>query len=136
MKFIKRILPHLTIILAFMTLTFFCIDRVNSAMAFMTSEMSKWLFMALALLAILTSILAIGGQWKEDAREAKRELKQHAKTRKQAERLFENHEALPEEEESEEESEEEEKTAGEKETEEERDTGTLTEKASEESQEE
>lgn len=118
MKFIKRVLPHLTIILSLMLLTFFVIDRVNSAMAFMTSEMSKWLFMAIAVCAIFTSIFAIGGQWREDAREAKRELKQQAKAQKQAERLFERHEALPENEEPEEESEEEEKTAGLQETEE------------------
>ena len=68
MKWIKRAAPHLTIILGLMTLTFFCIDRVNTAMAFMTSELSKWVFMALAVLAIFSATLLIGFQWREDAR--------------------------------------------------------------------
>ncbi len=36
----KRIIPHITIVLSLMTLTFFVIDRFNEVMAFMTSELS------------------------------------------------------------------------------------------------
>ena len=45
----KRFIPHLTIILSVMTLVFFVIDRFNEIMAFMTSELSKWVFALLAL---------------------------------------------------------------------------------------
>ena len=45
---LKKLIPHITIVLALMTLTFFVIDRFNSFMDFMTSEMSKWVFAALA----------------------------------------------------------------------------------------
>lgn len=96
-KWIKRILPHLTIILAFMVLVFFVIDRVNRPMAFMTSEMSKWLFFIFAVLVLPVSIMAIGAQWREDAREARRELKQRAKEQALSDKLFLHHEALEDE---------------------------------------
>ena len=68
MKKLLRAVPHLTIILGLMTLTFFCIDRVNRSMAFMTSELSKWVFAVLALLAIVSGVCLIGCEWREDAR--------------------------------------------------------------------
>ncbi len=49
MKWFWRGLPHLTIDLSLMTLTFFVIDRINRSMAFMTSEMSKFTFAGLAV---------------------------------------------------------------------------------------
>ena len=36
----KKVFPHITIILAVMTLTFFVIERFNAMMAFMTSRLS------------------------------------------------------------------------------------------------
>lgn len=90
MKWIKRGLPHITIILALMTLTFFAIDRVNTGMAFMTSELSKWVFMLLALSGLLTSLTLIGKNWREDARQARK--LQRAKERVARRRL-----GLPEE---------------------------------------
>jgi len=74
-KAITRILPHLTIVFSLMTLTFFAIDRVNAAMAFMSSEQSKWVFAALAVLACPSAILLIAFQWREDVRVARREAK-------------------------------------------------------------
>ncbi|MBQ3075592.1 MAG: hypothetical protein IJC26_05945 [Clostridia bacterium] len=51
-----RILPHVVLILAMMLLTFFCIDLVNSSMAFLNNTVTKHL---LALLAVLSAILAV-----------------------------------------------------------------------------
>ena len=59
MKKCKRIFPHITLILSLMVLTFFVIDRFNEFMAFMTSELSKWVIAALALSALVTSIRLI-----------------------------------------------------------------------------
>lgn len=75
MKWIKRALPHFTIVLALMTLTFFCIDRVNTNMAFMTSELSKWVFMLLAVCALLASLMLIGFHWRDDARQARKRMR-------------------------------------------------------------
>ena len=79
MKWIKRAVPHLTLVLALMTLTFFCIDRVNTGMAFMTSELSKWVFMLLAVCALLSGLMLISANWRDEARQA-RKLKR-ARTR-------------------------------------------------------
>jgi hypothetical protein len=75
-RFFSRILPHAVIVLSLMTLTFFGIDRVNPIMAFMTSELSKWVFALLAVTGFATAILLIGMQWGEDDRKARRALKQ------------------------------------------------------------
>lgn len=68
---LKKLIPHITIILALMTLTFFVIDRFNSFMDFMTSEMSKWVFAALAVFAIVSAVRLIAADWREDERERK-----------------------------------------------------------------
>lgn len=74
-RFLTRILPHAVIVLSLMTLTFFGIDRVNPIMAFMTSELSKWVFALLAATGFATAILLVGMQWGEDDRKKKRALK-------------------------------------------------------------
>ncbi len=79
-RFFSRILPHAVIVLSLMTLTFFGIDRVNPIMAFMTSELSKWVFALLAVTGFATAVLLIGMQWSEDDRKARRALKQKAQT--------------------------------------------------------
>ena len=68
---LKKLIPHITIILALMTLTFFVIDGFNSFMDFMTSEMSKWVFAALAVFAIASAVRLIAADWREDERERK-----------------------------------------------------------------
>lgn len=74
-RFLTRILPHAVIVLSLMTLTFFGIDRVNPIMAFMTSELSKWVFALLAATGFATAILLVGMQWGEDDRKKRRSLK-------------------------------------------------------------
>lgn len=77
MKKLKRLLPHATLILSLMVLTFFVIDRFNEYMAFMSSELSKWVIAGLALCALLSAIRLILADQAEprsrEARPAKRE---------------------------------------------------------------
>jgi len=77
-RFIQRVMPHAVIVLSLMTLTFFSIDRVNPIMAFMTSELSKWVFALLAATGLLTAIFLIGMQWREDDRRARRDSRRKA----------------------------------------------------------
>lgn len=74
-RFITRILPHAVIVLSLMTLTFFGIDRVNPIMAFMTSELSRWVFALLAATGFATAVLLVGMQWSEDDRKTRRALR-------------------------------------------------------------
>lgn len=67
-RFLSRALPHLTIILGVMTLVFYVVDGFNAVMAFMASDLSKQVFMVLAVCAIISSIMLISRQWKEDDR--------------------------------------------------------------------
>ncbi len=69
-RFLSRALPHLTIILGVMTLVFYVVDGFNAVMAFMASDLSKQVFMVLAVCAIISSIMLISRQWKEDDRKA------------------------------------------------------------------
>ena len=71
-RILSRVLPHLTIILGVMTLVFYVVDSFNAVMAFMASELSKQVFMVLAVCAIISSILLISRQWAEDDRKARK----------------------------------------------------------------
>jgi len=71
-RILSRVLPHLTIILGLMTLVFYVVDGFNAVMAFMASELSKQVFMVLAICAIISSVMLIARQWKEDDRKAKK----------------------------------------------------------------
>ena len=71
-RLLSRILPHLTIILGVMTLVFYVVDGFNAVMAFMASELSKQVFMVLAVCAIISSGMLISRQWKEDDRKARK----------------------------------------------------------------
>lgn len=71
-RVLARALPHLTIILGVMTLVFYVVDGFNAVMAFMASDLSKQVFMVLAVSAIISSIMLISRQWKEDDRKARK----------------------------------------------------------------
>lgn len=74
-RILSRVLPHLTIILGVMTLVFYVVDGFNAVMAFMASDLSKQVFMVLAVSAIISSIMLISRQWKEDDRKARKAAK-------------------------------------------------------------
>lgn len=59
---IRKMLPHATLIVAVMFVVFFCIDRVNEAMNFLGAEISKWLLLIFCILSIVTSVLLIISQ--------------------------------------------------------------------------
>lgn len=71
-RMLSRVLPHLTIILGVMTLVFYVVDGFNAVMAFMASELSKQVFLVLAICAIISSVMLISRQWAEDDRKAKK----------------------------------------------------------------
>ena len=71
-RMLSRALPHLTIILGVMTLVFYVVDGFNAVMAFMASELSKQVFLVLAICAIISSVMLISRQWAEDDRKSKR----------------------------------------------------------------
>ncbi len=74
-RILSRVLPHLTIILGVMTLVFYVVDGFNAVMAFMASDLSKQVFMVLAVSAIISSVMLISRQWKEDDRKARKAAK-------------------------------------------------------------
>jgi len=63
------LLPHTTLILSLMMITFVITDRYNRAMAFINNDITKALLLILALLVILQSILLIRSnrkrQWQD-----------------------------------------------------------------------
>lgn len=72
-RVIRSVLSHITMMLAVLVLVLFSIDRVNNAMEFMTSQLSRWLFALLALFALVTAILDIIALWDNpDKRRRKR----------------------------------------------------------------
>ena len=56
---LRKVLSHINIVLAGMIIVFFCIDRVNTAMNFMTSQMSRWLIFFFSLTALGEAIAVL-----------------------------------------------------------------------------
>ncbi|MBR7164853.1 MAG: hypothetical protein IKD18_01105 [Clostridia bacterium] len=63
-SFLLGLLPHITLILSLMLLTFFVIDQFNEAMAFLDNTITKWLLAITAFLTVILSVLAIFRQSK------------------------------------------------------------------------
>lgn len=72
MKKVLKVLPHAVIVMAGMMIVFFCIDRVNQPMGFMTNEFHKWLSLMLALASLGYSILAVAWQRRQERMENQR----------------------------------------------------------------
>lgn len=62
-RVVRIILAHLTGAFAVLVVTCFVIDRVNTAMEFMTSDLSKWMIAILAVLALVSSVLTVLALW-------------------------------------------------------------------------
>jgi len=58
---IRFLLSHACVIVSLMIVVFFCIDRVNTSMEFMTSEISKWVILLLAVLSFANAFMTISG---------------------------------------------------------------------------
>jgi len=66
MRRIIRVLPHLTIILALMFVTFWILDIYNPMMNFVNSSISNVLLLIFCILSIMTSIISIALDRKPD----------------------------------------------------------------------
>lgn len=56
---LKRILPHICIIISVMMLVFYVIDRVNSAMSFINNDIFKTLLLFYCIVVIASSVYLI-----------------------------------------------------------------------------
>ena len=73
---IKKLLPHVAIVLAGMLIVFFVIDRVNKPMGFMTNEFHKRITFVLALLSIYFAVQIISVQRRMERAEYRRRLRE------------------------------------------------------------
>ena len=69
---LRKLLPHITIVMCLMYVVFFCIDRVNSAMAFIDNEITKWLLLALCLISIVEALWLIADERRKARRRQER----------------------------------------------------------------
>lgn len=70
---IRKILPHVSIVLCNMYIVFFFIDKVNSAMTFINNDLTKALLLVLCIISTINSAFLIYDQRKRiAAREAAR----------------------------------------------------------------
>ncbi len=74
-KWIFKGFPHAIITIAGMIIVFFCIDRVNKPIGFMTNEFHKWLSFFLACYGIYSAVNQIAGQRKRERDEEMRRIK-------------------------------------------------------------
>lgn len=65
MKFVRKLIPHLTIICGMMYVVFFVIDRVNPSMNFIDNDLTKFLLLFMSLITIVNSILLISSMRRE-----------------------------------------------------------------------
>lgn len=56
---LRRILPHLCLVISIMMLVFYVIDTMNDAMGFLRGEVFRTLLLIYCIVAILTSIILI-----------------------------------------------------------------------------
>ena len=65
LRFFKLLLPHITLILSLMLITFFVIDRFNEAMAFLNNDITKALVLVLSLICLFGSVCRIVSRYKK-----------------------------------------------------------------------
>ena len=73
---LRKLLPHVAIIISMMYFVFYFIDRVNSAMAFINNDITKNLLFALGLIAILESVWLIRSNRAQERRRQQQRLQQ------------------------------------------------------------
>lgn len=64
-KTVNRLVSHASVILSLIVLICFILDKFNDAMAFISSNISKWLIGVAAFVAILNGILTIISLWEK-----------------------------------------------------------------------
>ena len=75
LNLVKKLLPHVMIVISGMLIVFFVIDRFNKPMGFMTNEFHKRLTFVLAILAIYYAIKNIALQRRVERMEYQRRVK-------------------------------------------------------------
>ena len=75
LNLVKKLLPHVMIVISGMLIVFFVIDRFNKPMGFMTNEFHKRLTFVLAILAIYYAIKNIALQRRMERIEYQRRVK-------------------------------------------------------------
>lgn len=78
---LRRILPHISILLSNMYIVFFLIDRVNRAMAFIDNDLTKWLLLFASLISIGNAVFLIANERKRVALAEKRRRQRAAAAR-------------------------------------------------------
>ena len=75
LNLVKKLLPHVAIVISGMLIVFFVIDRFNKPMGFMTNEFHKRLTFVLAILAIYYAIKNIALQRRMERIDYQRRVK-------------------------------------------------------------
>lgn len=71
---LRKLLPHVAIIISGMYFVFFCIDRVNSAMGFIDNGLTKGLLVVLGVVSVINAVFLIrDNRRKERRRQAKKQ---------------------------------------------------------------
>ena len=78
---LRKILPHVSIVLSNMYIVFFLIDRVNSAMSFINNDLTKWLLVFSSLVSIVNAISLIHDERRRVAFREKKRKQQLAAAR-------------------------------------------------------
>ena len=78
---LRKILPHVSIVLSNMYIVFFLIDRVNSAMSFINNDLTKWLLVFSSLVSIVNAIFLIHDERRRVAFREKKRKQQLAAAR-------------------------------------------------------
>lgn len=80
---LKRILPHISLVLGNMYIVFFLIDRVNTAMQFIDNNITKWLLLIFAIISAINSIYLIREERRRIAAEERRRIARERERAKQ-----------------------------------------------------
>ena len=83
LRLIKRLLPHVAIVISGMLIVFFVIDRINKPMGFMSNEFHKRITFVLALLAIYFAVQLITLQRRAERAAYRRRLRPGAGLQRQ-----------------------------------------------------
>lgn len=66
MEMIKKLVPHICIVLAGMFITFVIVDRFNSFMAVLDNGTAKTLLLLFSVIAVIVSVMLVKKQRKEE----------------------------------------------------------------------
>ncbi len=78
MKRISKILPHISIVISFMLMTIFIVDKFNSALGLTDNPTTKWLMFALSVTSLVCAIMLIHTQRSEYRKRVERNEQQNS----------------------------------------------------------